>query len=424
MPNFTDLSPDLAVRYLRQETDLFRPETPLHVHEIDHVEGEGFVNHLYKVWDDGGRAVIVKQAKPYFSFFGPDADMPITVSRNRIEADAYRLRSLIVPQYILPLIKIDPGNNLFVQECWHRPTLRSQFRAGLLFPHFPAMIGQYIARSAFYTSELYLDQSEHQELGSAFNNVGMRRVLEDVLFSFQSIHRPDQLELYFATHHDFVPALLADDDFMVGVLELRDAYLKRNDCLVHGDLHTSNIMIDQDRMAVFDMEYAHLGSYSTDLGYLMGNLIFPYIAMLFHHQDWPAQRRQDFRRTVLGYAVEIMDCFLAEFEACWRRDAKPLYRDRIGYLPRLMDQLVPDVAGLMALQSMNRAFYPGAAQDYELIPDGPELEQARALTVLVGLALVKGRRGLRTMADVVDLIERTVGLYEARALSGRGSLQL
>ncbi|MDR1078443.1 MAG: phosphotransferase [Propionibacteriaceae bacterium] len=416
MPNFADLSPDLAVRYVRERTDVFPPDQGLHVHEIDHVEGEGFVNHLYKIWDDAGRAVIVKQAKPYFSFLGPEADVPITVSRNRIEADAYRLRSLIVPEYILPLLKIDPNNNLFVQECWHRPTLRSQFRAGQLFPHFPAMIGQYIARSAFYTSELYLDQSEHQELGGAFNNVAMRRVLEDVLFSFHTIHRPAELEAYFATHHNFLPALLADDDFMVEVLALRDVYLKRNDCLVHGDLHTSNIMIDQDRMAVFDMEYAHLGSYSTDLGYLMGNLIFPHIAMLFHHQDWAPQRRQEFRRAVLGYAVEIMDCFMAEFQACWRRDAKPMYRDRLDYLPRLMGDLVPDVAGLMAVQSMNRALYPGVAQDYELIPDGPDLERARTLTVLVGLALVKGRHSLTTMADVVDLIERTVTMYEARVL--------
>jgi 5-methylthioribose kinase len=249
----------------------------------------------------------------------------------------------------------------------------------------------------------------------------MRRILEDVLFDLSPFGDQEERRRWLRTHFDYLPGRMADDAFFEEVLALRDTYLKRADVLVHGDLHTSNMMMDPaaDRLVVFDHEYTHMGAYSTDLGYLLGNFLFPCIAFRYRHDLSPAERDRG-GRVPLHQAVEVMDAFFRHFRACWAADAKPMYRDHPGYMDKLFAGLIPEVAGLMGLQAMDRIFGPGAMQDYELVADGPDLEEARLLTVVVTQTLIMCRNELRSMADVVALVEDTLARFDKAGPVGGG----
>ncbi|MDR1852070.1 MAG: phosphotransferase [Propionibacteriaceae bacterium] len=413
--NFADLTPARAACYAR-ERGLFAPGASLHVHEIGFSEGEGFVNHLYKVWDDSGKALIIKQAKPYLSYWGPREFVPVSVSRSLIEANAIILRTSITPDAILPVVLVDSENNLFVQECWQRPSVRTWWRQGVWLPEFPAQIGKYVARNAFYTSEIFLDIDAHRQLAGAFMNSSMRSLMEGILFSFEDLH---PVEGMFDSIEDFRPALFADSSLCCELLALRDVYTKRTECLVHGDLHTSNIMYEDSRMVVFDMEYAHMGAYSTDLGYLLGNFISPYLAMPYR-RDLPKDQRVDFGRRVLAAMSTVVDTFLEEFRSLWEAHAKPMYRSAPEYFPYVFSDLVPNVVGLAGVQLLGRVVNPGADQDYDPIRDPEEHEELRHLTLAVGMALVKGHRELRTMKEACALIESVAsGFHAAKARKAR-----
>jgi 5-methylthioribose kinase len=405
--SFADLTPALAAHYAREQ-GLFAPGTSLRVRELGYVEGEGFVNHLYRVEDDS-KAVVIKQAKPYLSFWGPNAHVPVSVSRSAIEANSYLLRSRITAEHQLPVLLVDPENNLFVQECWQRPVVRTWWLQGIELPKFPAQIGAYIARNSFFTSEIFLEIDAHRQLAAAFMNSPMRSLMEGILFEFHDLHPVAGI---FDQIADFRPMVFSDSEICRQLLALRDVYTKRAECLVHGDLHTSNIMYEGERMIVFDMEYTHMGAYSTDLGYLLGGFISPYLAMPYRH-DLPLDARTVFGRKVLAAMTTVVDTFTQVFRALWAEHAKELYRSQPGYLDQLFADLVPNTVGLAGVQMLARVVVPGAAQDFEPVRDERAHEELRHLTAAVGIALIKAHSSLRTMKAATALIESVVASFRA-----------
>ena len=65
--NFKDINKETVKDYLKECTDYFASDARLSVYEIGESEedGDGFINFLYRVWDENGKSVIVKQAKTY-----------------------------------------------------------------------------------------------------------------------------------------------------------------------------------------------------------------------------------------------------------------------------------------------------------------------------------------------------------------------
>ena len=405
MALYDDLSPEKAVCYVRECTSLFGNGEEITAHEISFEEGEGYVNHLYKITGSSGKTVILKQAKPYFRFLGSGDALPhVAVERSRIEADTYRIREVIIPQYLLKLLHIDHENNLFIQEYCDFSSMRSQLREGLEFPFFPSMIGEYIAKSAFYTSELFLDQSEHHELSARFVNSGMRRIMEELIFEFATLGSEDDVREFLKTHYDFQPALLKDKEFLIELLSMRDVYMKKGECLVHGDLHTSNILISQKQLYVFDMEYTHMGAYTGDIGYLCGNLVYAFVAGHFNKQKNMTER-QTFCHHIISYISELVDVFERQFRECWKADAKPLYRDNPEYMDVLFRNFIPEISGFIGLQTLLRVLHHPGIQDFDDIKSDDDIEQARTLCVIIGVSLLKHRQKMQSIRQVVDLIE-------------------
>ncbi len=406
---YKDLTPKKAMHYLREQTSLFAADAQLRVHEINHEEGNGYVNYLYQITDEQNKSVILKHAKPYLSFFGVDAAIKVPVERNHLEADAYRVKSAITPQPFLKLLHIDQHNHIFIQEYCDKPLMRHQLCQGQYFPEFGKNIGEFIAKNAFYTSELFLDQSEHKLLQARFINPGMRRVMEEILFDFAAPFGDEQESAEFlASHHDFVPQLLQDKALMMEVMCLRDIYMKRTDCLVHGDLHTSNIMIDQTAFKVFDLEYTHMGAYSGDLGYLLGNLTLAYISWHFR-QDKTETERQQYCDYLLSMINEVVTSFLRCFARFWQQDAKPFYRKNPEYFAHLFADLIPELCGFMGTQMLLCTARKTGTLDITSIADLTQRELARILSVLVGVNLIKQRRQMKSMEAIVAMIE-TVSL--------------
>ena len=95
---YRDLDTEKAKRYILECTDLFPKDATLFAYEFGRNEsdGDGYVNYVFRVWEDKGRSVIIKQSKPYLKIFG-EGVFPLSVQRNNAEADIIKIRSAITP---------------------------------------------------------------------------------------------------------------------------------------------------------------------------------------------------------------------------------------------------------------------------------------------------------------------------------------
>jgi 5-methylthioribose kinase len=405
--SYRDLDAGKVVEYVRERGIFFARGASLDVREIgrNETDGDGYVNHLYRVWDQDGNSVILKQAKPYLKLLG-EGVYPLTVERSGSEVDIVKIRSAIVPQYVPRLIHADSENNLFISEdCGKLGIMRFGLSRGRRYPHFPKMMGEFIAKINFYTSELYLDQGVHKELACKFTSPEMSLIMETVLFLRKSLTEdidfetqpPDQ------AHREISDIFWSKRDVNIELLKLRDIYMKKLECLVHGDLHTSNTMIDGDGMKIIDMEYTHMGPFSSDSGYLLGNLVYTYDTW-FYHEEWTEEERAGYRDEILGYISGTMKEYCRVFAECWARDVKDIFRPYPECLGALLLDYVREVCGFMGSQICSRVGGYAETFDFDVLPDAALRNRARALAMATGYSLIMRRNEVSRPDDITDII--------------------
>ncbi|MBC3887582.1 S-methyl-5-thioribose kinase [Acetobacterium paludosum] len=411
--SYRDLTPKTVIEYIKNYTDIFPAEAVLDVYEVGGGEddGDGFVNHIYRVWDETGKSVILKQAKPHMRVLGEAAKL--TTKRNQTEAEIIKLRTAITPEYLPKMYHVDQGNNLFVYEdCGHLKIMRFELIKGKSFPEFPKQIGEFIAKSNFYTSEIYLDQITHKALECKFMNPEMRRIMETILFSRESFLEHDiDHTLEGDPNHLAMAELFWDKrEVRVELLKLRGIFMKRSECLVHGDLHTSNIMIDEKEMKVIDMEYPFMGPTSADMGYLMGNLIYEYIAWFYHPEGTPKSRKA-YRKEILGYIKDMVYEYQKVYSGCWDKDAKPIYREYTEYRDDILKKQIKEVCGFAGCQIASRVGALVPLPDFDVLQNLDSRNSARRLSLLIADTLIMKHEEIETVKDIIKLIKTITHRY-------------
>lgn len=410
--SYKDLTPSTVIEYIKAYTDVFPTEAKLEVYEVGGGEddGDGFVNHIYRIWDETGKSVILKQAKPYLKLFGEG--VPLTAKRNQLESEIIKLRTAITPEYLPEMYHIDPDNNLFVYEdCGRLKIMRFELTKGKRFPKFPKQIGEFLAKSNFYTSEIYLDQIAHKVLECKFMNPEMRVIMETILFLRESfIEIEVDLPMGDPNHLAMSDLLWEKRELRVELLKLRGIFMKKSECLVHGDLHTSNIMIDENEMKIIDMEYPFMGPSSSDTGYLVGNLVYEYIAW-FHHPEGTKESRKAYRKEIMGYIRDLINEYQRVYRECWDKDAKPMYRDYPEYREDLLKTYIKEVCGFIGCQIVSRVGGIVPLPDFDVLQNPDSRNCARRLSLLIADALIMKREEMETVDDILNLIETITYRY-------------
>lgn len=408
--SYRDLTPRKLIRYIGERTTLFAPGAVLRVHAFERLpdsdEGDGYVNHIYRVSDEFGSSVIVKQAKPYLRAFG-EGVYPLPVGRNASEAKILEIRRLIVPQYIARLLHVDFENNLYICEDWGElGIMRFELAKGRRFPEFPERIAEFMARCHFYTSELYLDTPVYKELGQAFVNAEMLGIMETVLFLREPLSGESPETEPDPVHAAASDAFWRRREVRVELLKLRDVFMKKRECLIHGDLHTSNILIGAHDMKVFDMEYTAMGPYSADPGYLLGNVLYAYITWFYRDEETDSVRAA-YRAEVLSYVGRTLDAYIRVFTECWMRDGRTMFAAYPEYVEDLFATFLQEVCGFMGAQIASRVGSYVDTPDFEAVRDPEKRNRARALAMTMALNLIVQRNNVRNSQNILSIAKNT-----------------
>ncbi|CAA3008230.1 methylthioribose kinase-like [Olea europaea subsp. europaea] len=77
-------------------------------------------------------------------------------------------------------------------------------------------------------------------------------------------------------------AVRGDNILKFEIAELKSKFCERAQALIHGDLHTSSVMVTVDSTQVIDPEFGFYGPMGFDIGAFVGNLILAYFAQDGH----------------------------------------------------------------------------------------------------------------------------------------------
>ncbi|PXW16470.1 S-methyl-5-thioribose kinase [Paraburkholderia caballeronis] len=384
--------------------------------ELEVVEvGDGNLNYVYFVSNAAApqRSVVVKQAPPFLRLVG-DA-WPLRRERMEREVAALRRFGALCPQHVPQVYHADSGLYLMViQRLASHRVLRGGLIDGIVYPRLAEHMASYLARTLFFGSDLYLAPDAKKAAVAADINSELCKITEDLVFTFPFGEHPSNA--YSAALPAAAIARLREHEpLRVAAAQMKWAFMNHAETLVHGDLHTGSIMVNETDTYVIDPEFAFYGPIGFDVGALLANLLLAYYA-----QDWHERRRgrdpQVYQGWLLDQAVLVWNGFAEKFAGLWRGHERDSGRAFVGgaadapaaeaFRQRFMQRLFADTLGFAGCKMIRRIVGMAKVADITRIADDAVRAQIEVRCLRLAEALLVQRDAFASIGEVVELTAR------------------
>lgn len=399
MSSYHPLSLDEAMQLSLKVLDLFDTSSELTCQEI----GDGNLNLVFHITDTiSHNSVIVKQALPYAKIVGES--WPLSLERARIEREILQEEYRICPGSVPQVYYYDDELALTIMEdLSDHVIMRKGLIEGNHYPLFSKQIGEFMARTLFYTSDLGMDQSLKKEYVKKFVNPDQCKITEDLIF--EEPYRLSERNSYSPSIEDEAEALRTDSELHLEIAILREKFLTQAQALLHGDLHTGSIFVTPESTKVIDPEFAYYGPMGFDIGAVLANLLLHYVSIPGWITDEAAVSARE--EELLLMVENVWTEFEHNFCNLWNQDVQDYMALTKGYQELYIAKLLQDSAGFAGSKIIRRIVGLAHVADIDTISDNTMKEQAERKALSIGKNLVKNHRRITSITDFMNLVTDT-----------------
>ncbi len=277
--------------------------------------GDGNLNLVFIV-EGPCASVVVKQALPYVRLVGES--WPLPLHRSHFEHLALVEQARWAARFVPAVFHADREMALIIME-YLAPhiVLRQGLITGRRYPQVGKHLGEFLARTLYFTSDLFLNaEAKKQRIADFLGNTGMCRISEDLIFDEPYFDAP--MNRHTRPQLDaLMVALRGDARLKLAVQEMKWQFQNAPEALIHGDLHTGSVMVTEDDTRVIDPEFAFYGPMGFDIGAIIGNLLMAYLAQPGHEQH--RGEREQHGSYILDQLKDLWEVFRHSFAESWRQ---------------------------------------------------------------------------------------------------------
>jgi 5-methylthioribose kinase len=276
-----------------------------------------------------------------------------------------------------------------------------------------------MAQSLFFTSDLYLTGIEKKDLQVKCINPHLCKMQEDFVFGNPYMDSPDNK--WNPVIDAEVRAVRANGPLKVAITEMKESYMTHAQALLHGDLHTGSVMLNEHDTKVIDPEFSFLGPIGYDVGAVLENLILNYLSHYAHTPD--LTERASYQAYLLDTTRDVWNEFARKFEDLWIKNNKgelpPVkYWDFPGgqeafaeFRRRYILNILHDAAGHGGCKMLRRMMGIVNVWDITTIKDLQKRATAERLAIKIGSRWVLERNEINSVDDLVGIVrEETRGV--------------
>ncbi|MDW7614377.1 S-methyl-5-thioribose kinase [Peribacillus simplex] len=391
--NFKRLTNETAITFAKK-LGLVNADASLNCKEI----GDGNLNYVFHITEtDTNKGIIIKQAVPYAKVIGES--WPLTLKRAAIEANALIHFKSYCPEFVPQVYYSDEQLAITVMEdLSHLKIVRTGLIDGDPYPLLSQHIGEYVAKTAFYTSDYHLEPSAKKEVARHFTNPELCRITEVYIFTdpfFEELPGDFEVELT-----DAAKSIWNDQDVILEVAKLKQSFETEQESLLHGDLHTGSIFASETETKVIDAEFAFYGPVGFDLGQYTANLLFQAVT-----------RNGPGKEEIFTHLHQFWNTFEEAYTELWNTQNISPFRNVKGYLPYLLAKFKRDAFGFAGCELIRRTIGLSHVADLNVIEDKESRIAAKTTTLKIGAFLIKKREELDVPAVIDALKNHTLPFY-------------
>ncbi len=312
------LDTNTVIDYVRTRpalSDIFAPDVKLTAREV----GDGNLNLVFLVEnaDDPTNSVVLKQALPYLRVVGES--WPLTKERVRYETQALRKYNEVAPGLVPEVYDYNEEMSTLVMEFLRsHEIMRKPLVERKRFPKFADHISTFLVNSLFFSSDLYLSGVEKKQLEATFTNEHLRKLQED--FVYTNPFKESEENNWNPLLDDLVQETRSNAELKIALAEAKHHYTTHAEALIHADLHTGSIMVNEEDTRVIDPEFAFFGPMSYDIAAVLQNLV---LNLLSHYAHTPDKtERASYQKYLRATIRDIWTKFAEKFDATWAANNK------------------------------------------------------------------------------------------------------
>ena len=301
---------DEVISYVK-EKNLFSENANLTVKEI----GDGNINYIFKVENKiDGKSIVLKQADKLLRSSG----RPLDLTRSKIEANILRIENNLAPHFVPEIYFYDEIMCvLAMEDISEYKNLRTELIAGKIFPNFADNISEFLSRTLLLTTDLFMNKFEKKKNVKEFINPELCDISECLVFT-EPYDNNKNRNIITTGNEEFVENMLyKNEDLHFAILKLREKFMNYSQSLIHGDLHSGSIFINEKGIKIIDPEFSFYGPMAYDIGNVIGNLYFPLYRAKFFMED--SKKKEEFINWLEKCILDIPILFSKKCKLLWEK---------------------------------------------------------------------------------------------------------
>jgi 5-methylthioribose kinase len=192
---------------------------------------------------------------------------------------------------------------------------------------------------------------------------------------------------------------------------MKHVFMNKSEALLHGDFHTSSVMVNMQQTFVIDPEFSFAGPMGFDIGALIANLYLNY----FSHAHRASTESANYSQWLLQTIDELWYKFESKFLSLWSAHEESVQNPFMGkdltgdsqqtfrYL--FLQQVLNDTLGFAACEMIRRILGVAKVADFMQFEDQKLRAKLETQALKMATTMLVNRQSYTNIADVNKLAE-------------------
>lgn len=365
--------------------------------------GDGNLNYVFKVQDAKGHSVIVKQAGVSLRI---SADMHIDTDRNRVESEILILQGKLAPGYVPEIYCYDTVMcTCCMQDLSDHEIMRTAMLEHKCFPKFADQISTFMAQVLMGTTDVVMDHQEKKKLQKSFINPQLCDITEALVYT-EPYNDEQGRNNVFPPNAEFVKKNLYENDpLKLEVAKLKMDFMTNAQSLIHGDLHTGSIFINEESTMVFDPEFCFYGPMGYDIGNVIANIIFAWC-------NGDVSGDINFCKWTESVIMDVVNMTKEKLGKYFDEHVTDTMCKTPGFKEHYIASILEDTAGVTGLELIRRTVGMANVKDLTTIADEKKRTRAERICITAAIDYIMNRKDkhcgkcfLNTLKDAVKAVD-------------------
>lgn len=372
--------------------------------------GDGNLNYVFRIVDEAsGKSIVVKQAG---SSLRISKDMSLNIDRGKIEARILEIQGKLSPGLVPKVYLYDETMCAIIMEdmIGHK-MMRTGMVEHHVYPEFAEQISTFLVNSLLLTTDVVMDHKEKKALVKDFINPELCELTEDLVFSEPYLDYNGRNEVFPPNREFIEKEIYGDKELHLEAAKLKFEFMNNAQALIHGDLHTGSVFINEEHTFVFDPEFAFFGPMGYDIGNVLANLFFAWCSGDADSSS-PAEK-EEFCRWCLNTIRDVVDKFIEKYHVAFDQHVKDEMAKTEGFKEYYLREILANSAGSTGTELIRRIVGMAKVKDLTMI--GDEEKRARAERICLTLAkdCIKNRNLFQSGESYMKAFRRAAEAFGA-----------